>query len=118
MKSFNELRERMPEERVLRNKEQAETELAVDRILGIVSEHTEDVEPVRVLPELEDNITIPVDPLMRAKAVAKFRSLADQLERGELRGARVQWREGCDYIEFVELDERAREVRFRRTYKE
>jgi len=41
--------------------------------------------------------------LARVIAVAKFRELADRLERGELNGARVQWREGSDVIEVVEL---------------
>lgn len=42
--------------------------------------------------------------LARAQAVAKFRELADRLESGELRGARVCWRDGRSYIEVVEVD--------------
>jgi hypothetical protein len=50
----------------------------------------------------------------RAVAVAKFRELADKLERGELEGARIQWREGLEHIECVELDYNTRQVRFTR----
>jgi hypothetical protein len=50
----------------------------------------------------------------RAVAVAKFRELADKLESGELEGARVQWREGVDYIECVELDYSKKQARFAR----
>lgn len=52
----------------------------------------------------------------RAVAVAKFRELADRLERNELRGARVEWREGAVGIVAVELDET--EVRFQTTTTE
>lgn len=38
----------------------------------------------------------------RARVVAKFRELADQLESGELRAARIAWREGLEYMEIVE----------------
>lgn len=49
-----------------------------------------------------------------AVAVAKFRELADKLESGELAGARVQWRDGLDHVECVELDHEAGQVRFAR----
>jgi hypothetical protein len=39
----------------------------------------------------------------RAGAVAKFRDLADRLERGEIDGARAQWREGLHFVEVVEM---------------
>jgi len=47
---------------------------------------------IKVLPS--------ADP--RAQAVAKFREMADRLESGELRAARIQWREGLEYVEIVE----------------
>jgi hypothetical protein len=39
----------------------------------------------------------------RAGAVAKFRELADRIERGELDGARAQWRAGLHALEVVEI---------------
>jgi hypothetical protein len=43
----------------------------------------------RVLPVVHTNGVIVGDP--RALAVAKFRELADKLERGEVDAARVEW---------------------------
>lgn len=43
----------------------------------------------------------------REQAVAKFRELADRLESGELFAARVSWRDGRDYVEYVEGDDRS-----------
>ncbi len=51
----------------------------------------------------------------REVAVAMFRDLADRLERRELEGARIQWRDGLIEIETVELDRVARQVRFGHT---
>lgn len=50
-----------------------------------------------VTPENDEKERLPDETLQlqgdgRAIAVAKFRELADALERGELDGARVQWR--------------------------
>jgi len=46
----------------------------------------------------------------RAAAVAQLRRYADLLERGELDGVRMQWREGLHCIDSVELDGRPVEV--------
>jgi hypothetical protein len=46
----------------------------------------------------------------REAAIAKFRELADRLERGELHGARCEWRHGLDVITTVEVD--AKQVRY------
>lgn len=59
-------------------------------------------------------VPTPVETLSgdaRAVAVRKFRELADLLESGELQGARVQWRDGLDRIEYVEMTDQ--DVRFR-----
>lgn len=65
---------------------------------------------LRIVPSVV--VDVRGDP--RTEAVRIFRDLADRIERGDLRGARVEWREGLGHVEAVELDERAGEVRFRR----
>jgi len=50
----------------------------------------------------------------RAAAVAQLRRYADLLERGELDGVRMQWREGLHHLECVELDAYPVEVDGRR----
>jgi hypothetical protein len=40
----------------------------------------------------------------RAFAVAEFRRLANELESGKLRGARIEWREGSARVVVVEVD--------------
>jgi hypothetical protein len=52
----------------------------------------------------------------RAAVVAQFRELADRIERGELRGARIQWREGMHHTETVELTETQVELRRHELY--
>jgi hypothetical protein len=42
----------------------------------------------------------------RAAAVAKMRELADALERGDLDGARIEWREGLHFLTTVEMEGR------------
>jgi hypothetical protein len=93
---------------------------ALDALLEMVQEPLpglEQVISITDLPPVEEQVE-QLDPEMRAQAVAMFRRLADALERGDLRGARVQWREGLSHIELVELDEKAKQVRLLRRYKE
>lgn len=49
-------------------------------------------------------------PTAREALVAKMRRMADQVERGELDGVRIQWRDGLHFIETVERDQHPVEV--------
>lgn len=62
--------------------------------------------PVEIQSTEED-----VEIRSRAVAVAKFRELADRLERYEILGARIQWREGLTEIETVIVTENRAELR-------
>lgn len=48
----------------------------------------------------------------RETVVAEMRRLADALERGDLEGARIEWRDGQPRFVRVELDHKNNEVRF------
>lgn len=44
-----------------------------------------------------------VAPTARAAAVRKMREVASRIETGDLRGGRVEWRDGLEHIVTVEL---------------
>jgi len=50
------------------------------------------------------NTALKIAPTARQAAAAKFRQLADRLENGDLDGARIQWRDGLDHVEVVEVE--------------